>query len=119
MLSARAIRSAGRLLDDFIHHIGSLSGTVLDLALRDEHYAERLRQRAGELGQMTKLDGVVFLDNPPDPTICEYCVITEKDKNGNVIKVHCPTKEECDTLGGLIILLLLAWLLVKLLDWLF
>jgi len=117
MFGARAVRTAGLLLNDFLHHVGSLNVTALELALRDERYAERLRQRAGELGKVTRLDGVVLL--PPDPTLCEHCVITEKDKDGNIIGVYCPTKEECNRLGGLLIFLLLVWLIVKLIDWLF
>jgi hypothetical protein len=110
LIGARAIRMLERSLAGALPIVGSMSVSALELALKDNRFADQLRDRASELE-------ISYLNQPPGP--CEYCIIEEKDKFGNTINAVCGTKGECDLLGGLLLLLLIIGLLGKLWDWLF
>jgi hypothetical protein len=111
MFSPRAVGTAERLLDLAMLQIGSSTVTALELAMADSAYADRLRERAGEIGWVAR--------QPPNPTgPCEHCTVTIEDELGNV-QITCPSKEDCESLGGLILGLLLVWLIVGIIDWLF
>jgi hypothetical protein len=106
------IRTAERLLEPALLQIGQSAVTALELAMISPAYADKLRARTKEVDW-------VALQPPQDPTLCEHCTIIEEDAHGNPISTYCPTKEECDNLGGLFILLLMILLVLKILDWLF
>jgi hypothetical protein len=109
LIGARAIRMLERSLGSALPVIGAMSVDALELALNDDRFADRLRDRAAELG-------VVYLNQPPGP--CEYCVFQLEDDQGNIIDIRCGTKDECDLAAGLFLILLLLALLGELWDWL-
>jgi hypothetical protein len=109
LIGARAIRMLERSLDTALPLVGSMSVSALELALNDDLFADRLRGRASKLAS-------IFLDDPPAP--CDYCIITTEDKDGNVTGQYCGTKQQCEVLGGIILIFLILLLLEKLWDWL-
>jgi hypothetical protein len=110
LVGARAIRMLERSLEGALPIVGAMSVDALELALNDDRFADRLRDRAAEVG-------VLYLNQPPGP--CEHCIIQVEDENGQVIDATCGTEDECALLGGLFLFLLLLSLLGALWDWLF
>ena len=110
MIRARALRMAERLLDDFFPQVGANTIVALETALSDDNFADHLRDRAGELSWVAM--------QPINPGMCEYCVVTIKDDQGNIIDVQCPDKETCDTLGTIFVIALIIWLVYEIIDWL-
>jgi hypothetical protein len=111
MFSPRAVGTAERLLDLALLQIGSSTVTALELAMADSAYADRLRERAGEIGWVAR--------QPPDPVgPCEFCTVTITDAEG-VPHITCPSKEDCETIGGIVLVLILILLIYELLDWIF
>lgn len=110
ILSARGINVADRLFDIALLRTGAATITALELALDDDAYADRLRERGKELGWIAMQPW-----NPGD--VCEYCSVTIYDENG-VPHTECPSKEACENLGLIIILIILIWLTVKFIQWL-
>lgn len=109
--NARALRTAVALFDVGALSVGAFTVKALGRALTDERYADRLRDRAGELGW-------IALDNPPPPgTQCEFCTVVVDDNTGNP-EITCPSKEECEAIGGSVLLLILLLILTGLLGWL-
>ena len=109
-IGPRALRTAERLFDIALLKIGSSTNSALEQALVDEDYATRLRNRAREL--------VIARDQAPGGGVCEFCTITYEDKETGHIEVTCPSKEQCENLGSIILLLILAWLIYEFIDWL-
>jgi hypothetical protein len=113
LIGARAIRMVERSLESTLPILGSMSVSALQLALDDDRFRDRLRERASELG-------VAYFDDwAPPPGLCEYCIIQIKDKDGQIVSTTCGTKTECELGGGIFLLLLLLGLLGALFDWLF
>ncbi|NJR63557.1 MAG: hypothetical protein HC769_35120 [Cyanobacteria bacterium CRU_2_1] len=81
------------------------------MASTDSAYRSRLKERA------LQVSDVMELDDPPNPQ-CEFCTIVI-EKEGEPPQVHCGTKDECDVLAGWFFLILIAWGLAELFDWLF
>jgi hypothetical protein len=110
MLRSRALRTAEGLFDVALLKVGSSTVTALEQALADKNYADRLRHRADELKWVAR-------DNF-DPGPCEHCTVTYEDKETGEFITTCPSQSECEQIGGLLLLLLLAWLVYEIIDWL-
>ena len=109
IINARAIRAVERSFDRVLPLIGSTTVTALELALDDEGLADRLRQRAYELGTSYLV--------PLPPGVCEHCTF-EVYEDGELVRSGCGTKEECDAMLIIVIVLVVIWLLKELWDWL-
>ncbi len=86
--------------------------TALELSLGDKGYAARMNQRASELAVMI---GEIKLDN--NTGICP-CTVVVTNPDGTS-QTTCLTADDCNSLGTIIITVLLLWLIYEFLDWLF
>jgi hypothetical protein len=109
LISARAIRMFERSLDTALPLLGSMTVTAVELALDDDRFRDRLRASGSELG-------VAYKDQWQGP--CEDCIFEEKDAQGNVVRVTCGTKQQCETFGLILLIILILLLLKALWDWL-
>jgi|GEM_PF-6179139 len=109
-ITARTVGRLTKSFDSFVEMIGSASVQATEMSRAGKDVADRLESRAQRLGE--------FFERAVPPTgPCEFCTITQTDRDGNIVAAFCGTEQQCRSMGILALVLILVLLLGWITGW--
>lgn len=106
-VDARVVSKLVGSFNSFAATVGAASVQAVEISRRDSGLLDRL---AGHAKVLTDEVGRFPQQGP-----CEFCTLTTRDRDGNILGTYCGTEDQCGVFGVLWLILLL----ILLLDWIF